>query len=314
MEVLTIGLSTFAPAIKPRISACLGYFDGVHLAHQALIKKTVALAEHSHSKTAMITFYPDPASVLFPQFEKKHITSEPIKQELVSALGVDLMILLDFTKEMADLCPKDFAHLLNKHFTITALVCGFDFSYGQNGKGTAETLTNDFPDTDISIIPPKIHLGEKISSTQIAGLIKGGKIGLANRLLGHPFTLEGVVIPGRQKGRTIGFPTANLRVDPKQLLPKPGIYLGLISFEDQKKMAIINLGHNPTMNKRTDLSLEAHLLDYQGDLYGKTLKLEFYHYQRSEKHFSSIEKLVAQLTHDTTQCRNFFLKRGQDMV
>lgn len=284
--------------------ACIGYFDGLHLGHQQLINETLKVAKEKKLTSALITFDPDPWITIGKVKSAAHIT--PLKQRLQLAkyFGLDEVIILDFTMDVASLSVIAFEQLLKRQ-NIISLVVGFDFSYGAKGKGNVASLreNNTF---DLHVINAYQDELGKISSTRIDQALLDGDIELANRLLGYPFFVEGRVIHGQHVGHELGFPTANISVNDDQLLPDNGVYAAKLMIDNQLFQAMVNIGHNPTCNYVRHLSLEAHILDFDADIYGKDIILIFHHKIRNEVKFITKENLIDQLHSDATSVKEYF--------
>lgn len=280
-----------------QMCACIGYFDGMHLGHQELIKETVRMAREKNCETALITFDPDPWVTIKGLQNVKHITT--IRERINKAvnLGIQNIVVLKFTKEMSQLSPEDFLKKVLGKLSLQGLVCGFDFHYGAMGAGNAETLKKEAP-YEVHVISEVDDKIGKISSTRISECIANGNMEEAAEMMGTYYSIEGLVVHGRQMGTDIGFPTANIAYSDEYLLPKPGVYACIAYVGGMKYKAMVNLGHNPTFNYRQELSLEAYLLDFHGDLYEKIMRLEFIHFMRNEMTFHSKNNLVLQLEQD----------------
>ncbi len=279
--------------------ACIGYFDGLHLGHQALIKETINQAKLYQCKSALITFSPDPWIVIKKIDKVEHLTPLDKRVALAKEWGIDEVIVIDFTEDVSHLNPKEFIQSILKPCNLKGLVCGFDFHYGFKGEGNVETLKEDAKGSfSVKVIDSINQENEKISTTRIVDLIKNGEISEANRLLGHTYHVDGIVIKGNQKGRTIGFPTANILLEKDFLIPKPGVYSGHIKLDDETYLAMINIGHNPTFNLVQDLSVEAHILNFHGNIYEKQISLYFTKFLREEQKFESLDELIKQLEID----------------
>lgn len=290
------------------LSVCIGYFDGLHKGHQGLVKQAIELSEKLGCESGLVTFDPDPWVTLKGIKEIKHITTMKQRIELAEKMGLNHFIILDFTVDMASLSPEDFMLMLMDRLVLKGLVCGFDFHYGAKGKGSSSTLkalsTGKFEFVQVNSIDDEFG---KISSSRICECIENGNIAEANELLGYPYRVEGKVIHGNAKGSsTLGFPTANCEIDEEFILPKRGVYIGKVIVNHQHKAAMINIGHNPTFNKRNMISIEAHILDFNEDIYGQEIKVEFYEYIREEKKFASIDALISQLKIDVEKTARYF--------
>jgi riboflavin kinase/FMN adenylyltransferase len=230
--------------------------------------------------------------------ETEHITTMRQKINLAVELGIENIFILKFTWEMSQLSYDEFAKRVLGQLNLRALVCGFDFHYGKNGAGNAETLRNQafYP---VEIVEAVMEDGEKISSTRITSLIKEGKIEEASFLLGHPFDLEGKVVEGRHKGTEMGFPTANIRISDEYVIPKNGVYAAWVTIDRKYYGAMVNIGHNPTLNYSEKISVEAHIFNFDGLIYGKTVSVSLLKFMRPEIQFRSRENLIMQMEQDS---------------
>ena len=306
MRIVNVKLGEIRKQKNP-VVACIGYFDGMHKGHQALVNATLEKAKELGVESGLITFYPDPWVTLRDAKDVKHIT--PLQQRINIAveLGIKNIFILNFTKEMAALSPVDFIKVLDS-CNIKALICGFDYHYGQFGKGDIESLKRD-ADFEVIVIDAVSDSEGKISSTRITNLIEEGEVHKAEELLGYAYRVEGYVVHGNAKGRTIGYPTANVSVPSEYLEPKSGVYACFALIDGKKYKAMVNIGHNPTFNYTETMSLEAYILDFSGDLYDKRLKISFKYYLRPEKKFKYIGNLKMQLEQDEFAVRTL-LREG----
>lgn len=306
MRIVNVKLGEIRKQKNP-VVACIGYFDGMHKGHQALVKATIEKAKELGVESGLITFDPDPWVTLRDAKDVKHIT--PLQQRINIAveLGIKNIFILNFTKEMAALSPVDFIKVLDS-CNIKALICGFDYHYGQFGKGDIESLKRD-ADFEVIVIDAVSDSEGKISSTRITNLIEEGEVHKAEELLGYAYRVEGYVVHGNAKGRTIGYPTANVSVPSEYLEPKSGVYACFALVDGKKYKAMVNIGHNPTFNYTETMSLEAYILDFSGDLYDKRLKISFKYYLRPEKKFKYIGNLKMQLEQDEFAVRTL-LREG----
>ena len=295
MRIVNVKLGEIRKQKNP-VVACIGYFDGMHKGHQALVNATIEKAKELGVESGLITFDPDPWVTLRNAKDVKHIT--PLQQRINIAveLGIKNIFILNFTKEMAALSPLDFIKVLDS-CNIKALICGFDYHYGQFGKGDIESLKRD-ADFEVVVVDAVNDNEGKISSTRITNLIEEGEVHKAEELLGYAYRVEGYVVHGNAKGRTIGYPTANVSVPSEYLEPKGGVYACFALIDGKKYKAMVNIGHNPTFNYTETMSLEAYILDFSGDLYDKRLKISFKYYLRPEKKFKYVGNLKMQLEQD----------------
>lgn len=293
---------------QKQVAACIGYFDGLHKGHRGLVDATVKMAERLGCESGLITFDPDPWVTVKGIREIKHISTMQQRQKLAAEMGIENFFILDFTQEMASLSPEDFMTFIMEQLELKGLVCGFDFHYGSKGKGNTEHLRefskNRFEFEQVNSINDE---NEKISSSRIFKCIESGKMKEANRLLGYPYTVFGTVIHGNAKGSSrLGFPTANCDIDSEFVLPCKGVYIGKVRVRGQERPSMINIGYNPTFNKRHMISIEAHILNFKEDIYDEFIEVEFHDYIREEKQFDSIEALIEQLNKDVAATAAYF--------
>lgn len=288
------------------LSACIGYFDGLHIGHQALVTTAIEQAKERNIKSAMITFHPDPWVVLKDMKHVQHLTTLKDRQDLVEKMGVDVFIVINFTKTLAAMSRDDFFENILCKLNLDVLVYGFDFRFGNMGQGDSQFLkeTGVACFTPIEVEEVKDH-DVKISTTRITHLIQEGDMEEVTRLLKRPYGFSGIVVDGRKKGREIGFPTANLDILPEYIVPRLGVYIAQATLGERHFLAMVNIGHNPTFNTRTDVSVEAYLLDFNEMIYGQRLELKFIHRIRSELKFSSIQELIEQMNEDYRYTREY---------
>lgn len=295
------------PVLNEPVCACIGYFDGLHRGHRALIDETIRRAKAAGCESALITFSPDPWITIGRMQKVQHLTTLQQRIELAGKMGIDRVIVLDFVKEMAELSPSEFIDMLAEHCRLKALICGFDFHYGKFGSGSVETLKAEAAGRfDVVVIEAVNDQGDKISSSRISCCLEQGDVAEAGRLLGYPYEIRGVVVHGRQKGREWGFPTANLKTEEETLLPLGGVYAGEAESGGRSWKAMINIGHNPTCNPVRELSVEANLLDCAEDFYDQPMRLRFYKRLRTERQFASLQELIEQLHRDQQAVRDYF--------
>ena len=285
------------------VVACIGYFDGLHRGHQALINKTKELAKEYHCDSAIFTFDPDPVQVITGNNNIQHIMPMNIRINYMASFGLENIFILDFSKEMCELEPSTFINEVLGRVHLKALVCGFDFHYGYQGRGNPETLKKNAP-FDVIMMDEVIDDGEKVSSTRIIKSLKSGNVKEAERLLGFPYEIMGVVEHGKHEGSTtLGYPTANVKFSSEFIVPKNGVYATYAIIDGVKYKAMTNIGHNPTFNYSKELSLESHIIDYEGDLYGKRIRILFKEFIREEKQFQYIGNLILQLELDENEIK-----------
>jgi riboflavin kinase/FMN adenylyltransferase len=294
-------------------AACvtLGAFDGVHRGHQALIKQMVRRAHANGHEAVIITFHPHPAVVLRGPHPAFYLTAPEEKAEQLAALGVDAIVTHPFTLAVSQVSAADFVDRLRQHARLTELWCGPDFALGRGREGSVAYLQSSGARLGFSVqvVPPLVEDGEVVSSTRIRQALRAGQVELAAQLLGRPFRLAGQVVEGAQRGRTIGIPTANLAVWDEQAFPAVGVYACRAVHDRVVYPAVANIGFRPTFaGGEAQPTIEAHLLDFSGDLYGAAVSLDFVARLRAELKFSGIEALVAQIQQDIAQARVLLAK------
>lgn len=313
MEVIRMGIGSIQSSSIP-LSACIGYFDGLHLGHQQLVAHAIKAAHENQCQSALITFDPDPWTVLKGVDAIEHLTTMSQRIEFGNHLGIEKWIILEFTKELASLSPEAFLNEILIPLNLHTLVCGFDYHYGCRGQGNVETLKQQHA-FQVKVIEEVDYEGEKISSTRIEKAIEEGDMVLSEKLLGRPYCLKGKVVRGNHVGTNVlGFPTANLSLSDYYIMPKRGVYVGACCFQGKLVQAMINIGYNPTCNQRDQLSVEAHLIDFDENLYGETITLYFYEKLRDEIKFKGAEELIAQLNADRISTKNYQRKEGMACV
>lgn len=293
----------------PDTVCAIGFFDGVHLGHQKVIETAVKYAKQHCLQSAVITFYPHPKVVLSNgKQEVKYITPPIEKQRALKELGIDRLYTITFNKQLSLLLPEQFIDHFIIGLNIKHLVAGFDFTYGHKGQGNMTNIKDFAKDQFTYTVVEKVSFKDhKVSSTNIRTLIESGAIEQVNQLLGRPLQTVGQVITGNKRGRTIGFPTANIQVNDEALLPTPGVYAVEAIVNEQTYLGMANLGYRPTFEKdQQEPLLEVHLLDFQQNIYDKKLTVNWHTFVREEQKFSSIDELINQLKQDEQFIRKYF--------
>lgn len=291
----------------------IGVFDGVHLGHQYLISQLTEQAKQQSYLSGVITFRQHPQEVLSPQTRLSHLTTLDERIQLIKDRGVDKVIALSFTPELAEITARQFVDLLQKYLRMQGLVIGPDFALGKNREGNTSTLRalGQEMNFTVTLISPIIINGEVVSSTAIRNALASGDMKRVHNMLGRHFSLSGRVITGARRGVKLGFPTANLELDPVKALPADGVYASWAYVDNRVYQSMTNIGQNPTFgnNQRT---VEVHILDYRGDLYGHELKIDIIERLRGEKRFSTAEELKKQIAADIEQGRIILASRGSN--
>lgn len=294
---------------KPCI-ATIGTFDGVHLGHQKILQHLNALKKKLNLQTALLTFDPHPRKVLFPdQKDLKLLTLAKEKLHLLKENGIDVAVVYPFDKEFAGIDAEEYiAKILIKQLNVKHLVIGYDHRFGKNREGDFEILKTFSEKYNYSVeeISARDIDNIAISSSKIRKALDDGDVELANKYLGHPYFIEASVIKGKQLGKTIGFPTANLKVmSIDKLIPKIGVYFVSVNIESNSYFGMMNIGTNPTIENTSNIKQEVNIFDFNGDLYSKTIRINFLKRLRDEKKFENLASLITQLEKDQQQCLNF---------
>ncbi len=278
--------------------ATIGFFDGVHRGHQFLLQELQRHARQNALESLVVSFNNSPLSTLHPEKSVKLLTTPHEKTALFAQAAIDNCLLLDFDKNLAQLTAREFLTWLSKNYGVQKLLVGYDHRFGSDGISSAsdyQTLGNEL---GIDIVPcPRFDSKEEISSSVIRNYIAEGNVEQANCLLGYRYAIEGVVVQGQQIGRKIGFPTANLKTNAEKLIPKNGVYAVEINHNAQIYKGLLNVGMRPTVegNNRT---IEVHLLNFEGNLYGEHLTLHIEKRLRDEYKFASLDELKNQIEKD----------------
>ena len=298
----------------PPLSMALGYFDGVHLGHQEVIKEAKKQADQKGLSAAVMTFDPHPSVVLGRNVQHvQYITPLTEKIKLIEDLGIDYLFVVNFTLDFANLLPQEFIDQYIIGLNVKHVVAGFDYTYGRMGKGTMETLPfHSREDFTYSVVPKFVDSNEKISSTRIRTLLREGETALLPKLLGRFYTTTGIVIHGDKRGRTIGFPTANIGLTQEFIIPRLGVYAVKIKIDNEWYNGVCNVGIKPTFNQGTSTpSVEVHIFEFDQDIYGKEATVEWHQFIRNEQKFSGIKELVAQIEQDKLRALKYFEEKSR---
>ena len=293
--------------LRPEVPLALtmGVFDGVHRGHQYLIRQTVEAAAALGGKAGMITFWPHPLEVLRPTMQVRYLTMLEEKLDVLATLGeLDMVVVVPFTPALVLTTAGDFMALLLGHLALRMLVEGADFTFGHNREGDMAFLKAYGAAHGFTVQTVGLQFAdhERISSTRIRALLAEGQVEGAAELLGRPYAVRGLVMQGDQRGRLLGFPTANLSVDAQKILPADGVYAVRVRVEQTMYAGAANIGVRPTLDGTKHLT-EVHVLDMQRDLYGKELEVQFIARLREERRFAGVEALRAQIAADVQQAR-----------
>ena len=287
---------------KPVVA--LGNFDGIHIGHQALIKKAVSMARSVDGTPILFTFYPHPLKIIKQKSSPFIIQRFREKVKIAQNLGIEIIVCARFTKEFSNMNPKNFiVDILVKNLGVKGVCVGHDYTFGKAGKGSIKTLReySIAYDFGLVVIPPVKIDGAVVSSTKIREFLRNGEVEQANRFLGRGYSIFGIVKKGDGRGNDLGYPTANIY--PKnEIMLKNGVYAAYVYLDGKKYKSAVNVGLNPTF-KGKEKHIEAFLIDFDEDIYGKKIEIEFVQFVRSEKRFKKIEDLVSQIGSDVKQIK-----------
>lgn len=285
----------------------LGFFDGVHVGHGALLQACHALANRLGCRASAVTFSAHPGELVSGKAPALLNTLEQRVDLMKTLYHMDEVVVLPFDKAMMTMPWRDFLNMLMEHYSAAGFVCGRDFRFGNRGEGTAVLLEEFCRSAGLGcvVVPEQYVDGVVLSSSHIRKLLQQGDMAAAVRFLGHPHLISGTVVPGRQLGRTIGIPTANLTLPEGLLCPQFGVYACVAEVNGQRFPAVTNIGIRPTVGG-SRVTVEPWLLGECGDLYGKEIDLHLYEYLRPEKKFDSLEKLKQEIQKNAQQTLNIF--------
>ncbi len=300
-----------AEIVRPTVLT-LGVFDGLHLGHQLIMQTVVERARAIGATPTVITFDPHPRAVLHPESAPPLLQTFDQKIAAFSALGIEQTIVIRFTKQFAQISAEDFLHeVVHERLQAREAYLGRGFAFGQNREGDIELLKKmserlGFYAAEV----PEVQLRSKrISSSRIRQLLADGCVNLARRMLGRPYGVEGRVVRGHERGRTLGFPTANLAPQ-NRVIPRSGVYVTATLIEGAWRRSITNVGTRPTFETEAAPSIETYVTNWAGDLYGDVVRVRFLHRLRDERKFASIEELKDQIAKDLERAQNYFERGG----
>lgn len=291
----------------------LGVFDGLHLAHQLIMSRVVERASATGLVPTVVTFDPHPRAVLRPESAPPLLQTFDQKMEGISRLGIEQVIVLNFTPELARVSAEDFLlEIIFGRLDAREVYLGHGFAFGHNREGRFELLKEvaDRLGRVAGEVPEVILGGHRVSSTMVRRLLGAGRVNLARRMLGRPYGIESRVIEGRNIAKTqLEYPTANLKPE-NRVIPANGVYVTLTLAEGQWRRSITNVGHKPTFGGDAEVTVETHLIDYDGELYGETIRVRFMHRLRGEVKFESVDALRAQISRDYRRAVRYFEMAG----
>jgi riboflavin kinase/FMN adenylyltransferase len=282
----------------------IGVFDGVHLGHKHLAIKLIESAIKNEKSSGIVTFKNHPAAVINPRFQPNFLTSFETKLDLLKDTGVDFVSAITFDQEVADLTAKDFLRLLKNRLGMKRLVVGPDFQMGKNREADTAKLATLGSELgfDLEVVDVQTKGGNQVRSTMIRSLILNGDVKNASVMLGRKFSLKGSVITGMKRGKSLGFPTANLKINKDIARPSNGIYATVATVSGVRYPAATSVGTNPTFGGK-EQTVETYILDFDKNIYGQSLSISFYEKLRNELTFNSVDDLIAQVKSDVSEVR-----------
>jgi riboflavin kinase/FMN adenylyltransferase len=303
-------ISNFSTSEKTFVT--IGTFDGVHFGHQQIIEKLVLEAKKANKKSVLLTFFPHPRMVLQKDNSLELINTIEERADLLKKTGLDYLIIHPFSKEFSRMTALDFVRdILVNQLNISKLIIGYDHHFGKNREGNIVQLTeySHLYDFKVEEIPAQDIDNVSVSSTKVRRALAEGNIETANNYLGYNFMLSGIVVNGKQLGGKIGYPTANIDIkESYKLIPKTGVYVVKSTIDKKVIFGIMNIGNRPTLDGGYQ-TIEVHFLDFNANLYNKSLTIELLYFLRDEKKFNSIENLILQIRNDEQIARNYLINK-----
>lgn len=305
---------SFKVKLKYKTYVTIGSFDGLHKGHLSLISKAVELSKKYNVKSMVNTFKEHPLNIINKDIAPKLIMDNETKIQLLHETGLDVLNLSDFI-DIMKMSPEDYILNMIEHYNIKGIITGFNHKFGHKNEGDVKLLKklSEKYGFELYIVDPVKVDGEIVSSTSIRKYIAAGEVAKANKMLLRPYSLSGIVTHGRQVGRTLGFPTANLKYDNDFVVPRIGVYYTVVEYNGKKYKAITDIGYAPTV-RNSDFTVESYMLNFNEDIYEKSIKINFIEKIRDEVKFNSIEELKYQLENDkkfaeSKDLKNYFSKK-----
>lgn len=299
------GFSEYSPIKNAVVTT--GTFDGVHVGHQTIIDRLKGIAQKHNGETVLVTFHPHPRLVLQKDADIKLLSTIEERIDLLESVGVDHLIIIPFDKEFSRLSSVEFVReILVDEIGTKRLVIGYDHHFGRNREGSFQHLLEFGPmyGFEVEEIPAFEVNDVNVSSTKIREAIMNGEVAKASTFLGHSYSLRGIVVEGDQIGRSIGFPTANIKIaESYKLIPKEGVYAVNIKHSNISYAGMLNIGRRPTVGENNEVTIEVNIFDFEKDIYGDELKLEIIQHIRNEIQFNGVNELKLQLEQDLIDCK-----------
>ena len=300
MQILS---NLFEIKLSKSTIATIGTFDGIHIGHQKILNSLARFAKENSLKSVVITFDPHPRKIINKKNSIELINTIEEKKEKLKTLGIDYLIVQKFDEKFSETEAKKFVEILKNNINIEKLIVGYDHRFGKNRNADINDLKKYGKELNFEVIEiDALEIEEvNISSTKIRSAIKDGNIRLANSYLGYNFFLSGEVVKGHSRGKELGFPTANLKINEDKITPKNGVYLVKSIIDNQDIYGMMNIGYNPTFNNKSK-KIETHFFNLNKNLYGKIIKIELLEYIREEKRFETVDDLIQRLKLDREKC------------
>ena len=300
MQILS---NLFEIKLSKSTIATIGTFDGIHIGHQKILNSLARFAKENNLKSVVITFDPHPRKIINKKNSIELINTIEEKKEKLKTLGVDYLIVQKFDQKFSETEANKFVEILKNNINIEKLIVGYDHKFGKNRTADINDLKKYGKELNFEVIEiDALEIKEvNVSSTKIRTAIKDGNIQIANSYLGYNFFLSGEVVKGHSRGKELGFPTANLKIDEDKIIPKNGVYLVKSKIDHQDIYGMMNIGYNPTFNNKSK-KIETHFFNLNKNLYGKIIKIELLEYIREEKRFETIDGLIQRLKLDREKC------------
>lgn len=307
MKVINLSYPFKKEPTAGKVVLALGFFDGVHIGHQKLIKEARIIADEKDLPLMVLTFDRHPKEVYAGVKDFEYLNTPEEKAYEMSKIGVDYLVILKFTPEFSQLAPQAFVDEIILGLKADTVVAGFDYSYGPKDVANMENLPAFAKGRfDIKVVPKQIFAGKKIGSTEIRQAVKSGNLRLATELLGHPYLTNGKVVHGFRNGHKLGFPTANLELAWPKVLPKIGVYATMTQVGDSWYQSMTSVGYNVTFNDEKKIYIESNIFDFDQDIYGQQITIAWYKYLRGEEKFADMAALSEQLKLDQVASQNYF--------
>ncbi len=292
----------------PAIGLTIGNFDGVHIGHRELLKKIKSECQAKNLLFVVVTFVPHPQKILQPDKDRFLISSYEHRRVLLKRLGVDVLVEMNFTRDFSTLKAEEFvSQYLLTYPNLKDFYLGYDFAFGANKEGGHDLVNAICHPKGVEVeIQPKFEFqGKVVSSSMIRERLLSGKIDEVESILQRPFHLEGVVVKGEGRGKKIGYPTANIQVSPDLIVPQKGVYVTRTIYKGMTYQSVTNIGNNPTFKDGNQLHIETNLFDFNMDIYGEILDIQFLHKLRDERKFQTVNDLIVQIKLDVEAAKKF---------